>query len=398
MTESNVIQFNHCDYDINLFDIDIKSVEPQSFVDSKTGQTQTYFTGKLLYNGKEPFMLIKGPSYGVQKSDKKKGDDDAPAPVQGMVQLPSAPAKAGPEETRKDKWQIGIKLSEKAPQKEWSPSETTLVNFFDRDLRVIIARVLSKKVEILTKIGSNAIADTQQKFASEMQDPSNAGKYDTQEAQLARFTTILADTLMGKISRKVYRKKKEQKEGAPINLMDMSSQYDETKWPTLYASMQNWISKKTKEEEFGTDYYKFVEGALEADWPKLTHAEAVALGWYEVQAAVKFSDMYFAASIAPQLKCLEIAFMKAIESGGSRHGRLIKAPDSVPRNPRLIQRSAIQPAGAKTEEKGKEEAGAAPAPFVLPQATAPMAFNPATLNNIPGIAALQIPVISNSNN
>lgn len=399
-------ELDHTNYDINLFDIDIGSVEKRTFIDSKTKQETSYFTGRLTYNGSEPCIIVRGPSYGVQKSTRKGEDGDEPEAPQGMVQLPSAPAKNESGELRKEKWQIGVKLSKEPAQKDWTPAEAKLISFFDVEIRMILAHVLAKKIEILNKIGSGAIPDTQQKFAQEMQNPATAGKYTNEAAQMERFKAILADTLVSKISRKVYRKKKEVKEGAQLNFLDSSAQYDETKYPTLYASMMNYISKKTKTEEFATQYFQFVEGTDEVNWPKLTHAEAVNLGWYDVQAVIPFGDIYFGSSISAQLKVSEIVFMKAIENTAGRRPRLIKAAEDVPRNPRLIQRSAIQPAqpGNRIEagEKGKEEA-TAPVPQQI-VAPAPVAFNPGSLGNIPGIGALQMPTvvsahgIANSNN
>jgi hypothetical protein len=325
-------------------------------------------------------------------------------------------------------------LSKLPAQKDWAAQEAALIDFVGTKLRQIVAHVITKRPEILTIIKSNVISDAQQKFASEMQDPSMASRYagmdptTSQAAQMERFKYHLQGCLMSKITNKVYRKKKDApKDGsaAPVNFLDLSAQFDETKFPTLYATIQSFISKKTKTEEFISNYYQFVPDVPEDQWPRLTHAEAVAKGWQTVQLAVRFDKIYFGASIAPQLTAAEVVFKKAIENNLGHKGRLIQAAADIPRNSRLISRTAIQPAGVNNNNNDSNHGQARPetgldfsqqfqsptaafqgAPPMFqqqaPQQQLPsggqpqvMAFDPTGMN-IPGIGALAPPQITSN--
>lgn len=405
---AELVYVDPTNFEIERFDMDPKSVKPQSFKDEKTGKDQTYFTGELLYcdpaDGvfKPPFFLAEGDSFGIGKADgNKKEDGKAPAAVPQFVQLPSAlgPNSAAPGGERKEKWQVAVKLSELPAEKDWKPTEVALINFIDSQLRRILAHVLVKRIDILTTIGSNAINDAREKLMAELKTPQGAA-YQTQELQLARLRVLVEEVLYGKISHKVYRKKKapptgQASGGMSVNLLDASGSYDETKHPCLYAGCMNFIGKQSKKEEFITTYYKFVEGVAEDEWPKLTHQEAVALGWYRVRVACRYDNVYFGASIAPQIKAAEIVMLKAIAGGMGHKGRLIKADPSVPRDKRLISRTPIQPAGGVANNNHVQPEQTGPVGQMPPQIQAPatpMNFDPTALG-IPGVGVLPQPQI-----
>lgn len=381
------VQISPGNYDINLFDIDPMSVSERKFTDQKTGKDNIYYTGVLLYDGKVPTFIVEGDSYGISKGDDKdkaaaKGAvGAAPPAVAGMVQLPSAAPnqKEGGEGASRDKWQVSIKLSEKAHPKEWTDAERAMITFIDDDLRNILAYVLAKRVDILGTIKSNVIVDAQQDFSQENQP----GRFPNEAAMLARFTEIVRSKVKSKVSHKVYRKKKTQKPGETVNFMDAASQYDETKHPTLYAGIKSFVSKKTNVEEFSTKYYQWVKGAPEEDWPKLTHHEAVAKGWYRMEVGVRFDNVYFGSSIAPQLKVEECVLKTPIENKSGLAGRMIRAGADVKRDQRLISRTVIQPAGATPSQPIPQTNGfsqpsnATPGQFVPPTATTTMQFQPA---------------------
>ncbi len=398
---AELVQVDPFNYDIDRFDIDPKSVKPQSFKDEKTGKDQTYFTGILLYCDptdniyRPPFFLTEGDSYGIQKADENKKDTAVKPVLPQMVQLPSALAPGAQTSTdgKREKWQVSISLSAKPAEKDWTKEEAHLISFIDSQLRRILAHVLVKRIEILQTIGSKAIDGAREALGKEMQQ--NPGKYNTQEAQLSRMKEMIEDLLYNTISRKVYRAKKKaapEAPGAPggMNLLDASAGYDETKYPTLYSSIPSFLNKTTKTEEFVSRYYKFVDGEPEENWPQLTHPEALALGRHRVRVANRFDNIYFGASIAPQIKAAEVVFLKAISGGLGHKGRLIKAGPEVPRTPHLITRTAIQPAGANNNNR--PELGA-PQQNFQPAASVSMAFDPNALAGVPGIGGLPAPQI-----
>lgn len=393
---AELVQVDPFNYDIERFDIDPKSLKPQSFKDEKTGKDQTYFTGTLLYCDptdnifRPPFFLVEGDSYGVQKADenRQKGPD-AKQVLPQMVQLPSALAPgANQTDPKKEKWQVSISLSAKPAEKEWTKEEGQLINFIDSQLRRILAHVLVKRIEILSTIGSKAIDGAREALGKEMMQ--YPGKYADQQSQLARMKELIEDLLYNTISRKVYRAKKKAAADAPgatggLNLLDASAGYDETKYPTLYSGITSFINKTTKAEEFMSRYYKFVEGEPEESWPQLTHPEALALGRYRIRVANRFDSIYFGASIAPQIKAAEIVFLKAIAGGLGHKGRLIKAGPEVVRSPHLITRTAIQPTGVNNNN--------APQQNFQPAAPVSMTFDPNALAGVQGIPGLPAPQI-----
>ena len=398
-------------YDINLFDMDAGSIKP--------GREGGTFYGTLTYDGKVPFFLAEGDTYGIQKAQSQKEREEAknktPKLPSAIVQLPSAIEAAGDneeKEAKRDKWQVAIRLSAQPAQNDWTEPESKLIDFIDNGIRKILAHVLAKRVDILNKIGSNVITDAQERFRAEMLDPTIAAKYPDQAAQMARFQQIIVDILPGKVSRKVYRKKKDKKESVPMNLMDAGAAYDETKYPTLYSTIQSIRDKQSNKEVFLTKYYKFVDGVPENEWPTLSHEEAIDLGWYRDNVANRFDSVFFGTSISPQIKAAEIVFLKAIGGSMGHKGRLIHAAPEIPRNSRLVTRSAIQPAGApmspvaSLQQQAEAVASvpavvaANPAPVSSSPAEitgAPAAFDPSALAGVPGITAAPPTVVSHVN-
>lgn len=406
------VDMENCNDD--LFDIDIGSVSERKFKDPK-GNEQIYYNANLTYDGKPPFFLVEGDTYGIQKGDsidKAKGGEGAPVPaLPGMIQLASAkvaPAggTGGEGGGDKDKWQIATKLSEKPAEKDWTDAEKKVISFINDRLRRILAKVLARKYAILQKVGSNIILDAQTQLQQDAQRPEVQAKFaGLQGEQLNAaynqyFTEILERILYSKISRKVYRKKKKaDKEGATFNVMDSSAQYDETKWPTLYAGIQSYFNKQTHLEEFNTQYFQFVEGVPETEWPRLTHQEACSKGWQRIQQGIRFDKVYFGGnSISLQLKVAEAVLKRAISSGMGHKGRLIKAGPEVKRDARLIKHTAIKPVGSNNNDNNsKEEDNPHRDPLRNPLASsqqfnteAPSQFDPNT------IAGLGIPGISDT--
>jgi len=389
MTELVQIDINN--YDINKFEIPIESVQKRSFKDAKTGKDTNYFTGTLMYDKKLPYICLCTATYGIGKANDKDQDaakggtgDAAPPMIAGLVQLPSAstPKAEGENTKEKIKWQISHKLTEKPAPKDWTPTETRMINFLDDDLRTIIATVIAKNVDILQKIGSNVIADTQQQFQQENQP----GRFADQDAMMARFSEIMRNNVKSKVSRKVWRKKKEQKEGEKIDLMNPTSQYDESKNPGFFPGIISYVSKKTGLEEVSTKYYQWVEGLPESEWAGVSHADAINKGWYYMENAIRLSDMYFGSSIAPQPKVIEAVFKTPIESNTGHKGRLIKAGPEVKRDARLISRSVIQPAGSGVTQTpvvhpGQVQTFQAPPPSSPSQPRLPQ-FDPSQLQNV----------------
>lgn len=393
------------------YDINPSSIKSKKFFDAKSGKDSFYFTGVLTYRDpkdnmpKPPFFLVEGDSYGVQKGggqakDNKAGDAALGGGVPGMIplgggfpQMAGMPGQqpqygqpqqqgqqgqAGPDGEGKDKLQIAIQLSEKPAEKDWTPRERAIIEFIDTTIRRIICHVLCRQVNIVNQVCPNVVIAAREKFEQKFQ---LNGQQPNQE-QMAYFQEALKDALYGKISRKVYRKKKDTtKQGAAFNPLDGSSQYDETKFPTLYAGIPSFVDKITKAEKITkTVYLQWVADVAEDDWPKLTHAEALAKGSQHVQVGVRYDDIYFGASIASQPKAAEIAFMRATQGGGLHKGRMIRAPDGVKRDQRLITRSNIEPAGGSVEQ---HSGGIEP---VNPLNSGVLReFNPTMLGSVPGI-------------
>lgn len=390
-------------YSLDDFDMTLASVKEHKFKDPN-GADQRYFDGDLTYKGLPPYFFIEGDTYGVQIADAKKKDDASAAPSMpvAMVQLPSAagPNAAAPD-VKKQKWQIAVKLAQQASPAQWTDIEKRTIDFINDGLRRIISHVLSKRIEILQKIGSNALSDAQERFRSDMSDPVTAARFPTQEAQVERMRILVRDTLYSKISRKVYRKKLEAAKGTSVNLME-AVKYDETKHPMLYAPIISSIDKNTKQETFTTTYYQFIEGKEEHEWPRLTHSEACEKGWYRMQLATRFDKVYFGATISPQPKFCEVVLLKPISTGQGHKGRLIKAPATVPRNTKLISRSAIQPGGEGNTVAASLDPtlahGIAPVAFSVAGMQAQpttMAFDASSLAGIPGIGQLPLPGSAN---
>jgi hypothetical protein len=308
----------------------------------------------LKYRGQEPFFVIEGNSYGIQQGNDNK-DEEKPAEMSaptGMVSLPSA-AKKEEEGGKKEKWQLSVVMTEKPAPKDWTKDEAQRIDFVDNRLRRILANALSRRVDIISKVVPTVIVSAQQKLMQEIGAfPQNFYHTDPQQAEIlkaARFQSIISDVILDKITKKVYRKKKDQKEGGQINYMDPNAIYDETKYPTVYSTIQSFVSKKTKKEEYFTKYYKGDKEIAETEWKSLSHAEAVALGSHTVEAGIKCSDLFFGGNgtISLQLKAAEVVFYKAIQLGSMGHkGRLITNTNpEIKRDVRLVTRTAIQPVG-----------------------------------------------------
>jgi len=338
-------------FDDNDFEIDDTTIKSNEFT-GPDGKKQVYFTASWKYKGQEPCFIEKGSSYGIQKGDDKpEGEGGAtPAAPPGMVQLPSAPKNG---DKKKEKWQVAVIMTKKPAPKDWTLDEAKKIDFLENGLRRILARVLTRRMEIVQKTCPNIIVEAQKKFLKDIQEnPQSyiaATETDVNILKAQKFQAILCEAIYDKITKKVYRKKKEQKEGAPINFMDPNAIYDDTKYPTLYSTIQSFISKKTKEEVFVTQYYKGDEKLPETEWKTLSHAEAAALGSHVIEAAVKYGDIFFGGNgtISIQLKAAEVVFFEAIQLGNIGHkGRLITNtnPD-VKRDTRLVTRTPIMPVG-----------------------------------------------------
>jgi len=248
--------------------------------------------------------------------------------------------------------------------------------------------------------------------------PQNFYHTDPNQIELlkaSRFQAIISDVIYDKITKKVYRKKKDQKDGAQINFMDANAIYDETKYPTLYSSIQSYISKKTKKEEYVTKYYKGDKELLESEWKSLSHAEAVALGSHTVEVGVKFSDLFIGgnSTISIQLKAAEIVLYKPIQLGAMGHkGRLIvNTNPEVKRDQRLVTKSPIVAVGNNNnipqqpqmvqmgvpvdtsllQQQYQQQAQQQQQYVANDQAAATGVFNPNTIAGIvPGIGGVQV--------
>lgn len=391
--------------DYDRYDIDPSTIKSKKFFDKKAGKESFYTTGTLLYRDprdnlfKPPFFLVEGDSYGLQKGNgnKEQPKDGAAPAIPGMIPLgqpfppmanlpgqqqPGAPA-AGAEGGDKDKWQIAIQLSEKPAERDWTPKEKGVIDFIDTLIRKILCFVLCKRIEIVNKVCPNVVIAAREQFQERHQVPN--GQAPSPE-QMAYFQEVLKDKIYGKISRKVYRKKLEQKkEGSAFNPLDASGQYDDTKFPTLYAGVPSFVDKATKVEKFTkTVFLQYLPDVSEEDWPKLSQAEAVAKGAQHVQVGVRFDDVYFGASIASQPKAAEVAFMRATQGGGMHKGRMIKAPEGVPRNTRLITRTNLGSDGGAPVASA-EAGGIEP---VNPLNSGVLReFNPGLISSVPGIGS-----------
>lgn len=383
-------------YDENDFDISPASIKEQEFTDPK-GQKQKFNNGILTYKGLEPYFIAEGNSYGIQKGQKEGEEDGKTAnPPPNMVQLPSA---AGKKDDKKEKWQVSVTMSKKPAPKDWTPEEAQKIDFLENKLRKIVAGVLARRLDILQKVNPNIIIEAQQKIVAEIQ--KEPAKFPDQTTQALRFNEIIRDLCESKLTKKVYRKKKKAQEGAssaPINFMDLSSQFDETSYPTLYASIISYVDKKTGEENFVTKYYQGDKKIEEKEWKELSHAEAVAAGPHSMEVATRFGNVYFGAQMSVQLKAAEVILFDKIESKMGHKGRLVRAPADVKRDPRLITRSAIQPPGSAqndnnhfTQETIPQNAQLTAQLQMADQNRAAGVFDPSTLQGvIPGIGVAQL--------
>jgi len=378
MTE--LVLIDPTNYDPALFDINIASIEGRSFKDDK-GQTVTYHNGVLTYDGRPPFFLKEGDTYGIQKAGNKKEEGHhANTSVQGMVQLPSTNPNA---KKKRDKWQVAMKMTENAAPSDWTDKEQRLIDFVDKDLRNIIANILTNKLQMLQKVMPNVIIAGQEAFDKEKSENPTIGQLD-QAGQFAKLKEHIKSQTLSKISKKIYRKKKkEEKEKGQFDLLNANSQFDETKHPMIYANLIHYPNKTTKKEEFITKFYQFKEGIPENEWPELSHAEAVAKGWQRMECAFRFDALYFGSTISTQLKAAECVLKKDISSGLGHKGRLIKARGDIKRNQRLVTRSAIQPAGVQNSNNAPVES--TPTQTIDSLAMSQV-FNPSALDNIPGLA------------
>lgn len=327
-------------YDIDKFDIDPASLDIRSFT-APDGEDITTIYVDLTYGGQPPFFLVEGDSYGVQKANNKNdaNSQQANTSVEGMVQLPSTQKT----NKKKVKWQTAIKLSEKPAEKDWTDEEKRMIEFIGVDVRKIIATILSRpeRIVILQKVIPKILEEAQRKFQEEAaQDPS---KYPDQETQLGRIRQLIYSEVMGKISNKVYRKKKKPTEGQQVNLLASAVQYDQTKHPTLYSNLMHYTDKTSKEEVFITKFYQYEEGVDENQWKELTHAEVVAKGWQRFEEGIRFDKIFIGNTISPQMKIAELVCKKDISGGMGHKGRLVRARGDIKKNQRLVKRSAITP-------------------------------------------------------
>jgi len=389
MTELIFVDPNN--YDINRFDIDPASIDIKTFP-GPDGNDITNIYGTLTYEGKPPFFLIEGDSYGLQKANNKDDDtQQANTSVQNMVQLPSN-QKA---KKKKDKWQTAVKLSTKPAEKDWSDKERRLVEFISVDIRKIYATVLSRpeRIQILQKVNHKILEEAQRKFQEEMaHDPS---KYPEQDSQLARMRQLIYVEVMGKVTNKVYRKKKKPSEGQQVNLLASAVQYDETRHPTLYVDMIHFTDKQTTKENFITKFYQYEEGVPESQWKELTYLEVIKKGWQRFEEGIRFDRIWMGNSISPQLKAAEVVCKADIQGGMGHKGRLIRARGEIKKNQRLVTRSTITP--VKTTMNSNDNNNT----FSLDQSqmnhahnvdqnTANQVFDTSALTNIPGIQVPQI--------
>lgn len=403
LSDFSVVDINN--YDINAFDMDQSSVKKHTVKDEK-GKDTTFWNGTLTYHGKIPLLIVEGDTYGVQKEDenkkKKDGDDNSAInipgaiPLPNIVQLPSALSAApqgGSGSTgtdayvRKTKYQIGMQLSARPEPANWTPEEARLIDFLENDMRRILAHVLVKKLPILTMIGAAVIGDAQKQLVEDMRDPSKAPTLANSDAQMAHFQKLLQNLLMGKIARKAYRKKKDAQPGAAFNLTDVNSQYDETKYPMLYASIMNYNDKTTKQEVVTTTYKKFEPDMSPDQYPSLTHAEAVAMGNYHIQEAVRLDKTYFGASYSSQLQVGNAVFVYPVAGGGPKNTKIVMPAPVIKKDARLVQRSAVQPGqGGNAPTVPISSGNPAPQVHAALPVGAGLAFDPSSLAGIPGLS------------
>lgn len=409
--ESAFVLIDPKNYDINKFTMDPASLKEQSFTGEK-GENISYYNGTLKYDGKIPFFSIEGDTYGVQKdSDKnKKGKKDGetalpkgamPLPVisqlpPGLGAAPSQPVQTlGPDgkpiPKKKEKCQVAFILTEKADPKQWTQAEQDFIRFLETDLRKILATVLVRNINIVSTIAPSVIPEAQRKIQEEMMDPEKRKNLMDTASQQARFAQIVYDLVYSLTVGKAYRQKKKAPPGETlkIDIMDPNSQYDLTKFPSVNATIMNYIDKDTKEEVVSTVYQKYVDGVDPSQFPFLTHAEALALGRYRFQGGIRLDKTYLGTkSISSQLQVGRLLALNPIASTSSSNTGISMPVPVVKKDSRLVQRTIIQPGGGSAPLNGVPYG--APPPVGAP---ANGGFDPAAaFAGVPGFGGL------NSNN
>ncbi len=409
-TLSDFVPIDINNYNIDDFNMDPTTVKKQTIKDEK-GKDTTYWNGTLTYKGKIPILIVEGDTYGVQKEDsnknKKKDEEGGGSSIPGAMPLPSlailpsALSPAGPAGapggtetyTRKTKYQIGLQLSARPEPANWTPEENRLINFLENDMRAILAHVLVKNLQtILVVIGATIISEGQKQLMEDMSDPSKAQLLSTPDGQMKHFSQILQKLLMSKIARKAYRAKKKAQPGAAFSITDVNSQYDETKYPMLYASIMNFVDKTTKQEVVTTTYKKYDADLTPDLYPSLTHEEAVAMGNYHIQEAIRLDKTYFGASFSSQLQVGNAVMVYPVSGGGAKNTKIVMPAPVIKKDMRLVQRSAVQPGQGGN---APTIAVSQPAP-VQQQASFQVggvsAFDPSSLSGVPGLGGLPPPV------
>lgn len=343
MTELTFVDINN--YDINKFDIDPKAIDTYSFIDSKGTKVENNY-GSLTYNGLPPYFVVEGDSYGLQVANKNEDNPTANNSVGGMVQLPPT---NNTTTKKKDKWQTSLKLTIKAPEKEWTDAERRMIEFISIDIKKIYAHILTRpdRLSILQKASPKIIHAAQETFQTEM--TTDGHKYPDQQSQLIRMTQLIKNQIINKTSNKVYRKKKKAPGGDEVNLLTSTVEWDETKHPTLYVDMAYYQEKvngkPTGKDIFITKFYQYEEGVPEDQWKELSYQEVARKGGQRFEEGVRYDRIWFGAdSMAPQLKAAEVVCKKDISMSGLGHtGRLVRAKGEIKKNQKLIHRQQISP-------------------------------------------------------
>jgi hypothetical protein len=394
------------------------SFQSHTFKDKETGQDNTYYTGKLTFDGLAPYFTAEGPSYGLQASNSKKDDKNDIESKKDFTVLPdkvnavdlgqagaeygtsvSAVKKEKGEYIRKTKYQVPIQLTKEADPEKWTPAEKILINFINDGLRKIYAAVIARNPTILNLVGSKIVDTVQEQFAEKLQEPGAAELYPDQNAQGVLFSQLVNKCVYTAVVKKVYRKKKKVAEGQALNPME--SPFDPTSHPAVYASSKNYVNQETGQEVFMTKFYQQIPDTEEIE---LTGEQAKAYGRCVANAGINFGEGYFGAQISPQLVLGEVILKEKIVGSGGYTGRMIR-PTTTARDPKLVKAVSVQPknsAGPATLQMPMPNAApitpiaqvAAPIMPTPVQVAGPQSFDPASFNmapsqNLPGVEIAQ---------
>lgn len=377
-------------YKLSDFTVPPTSVKPHEFMDK--GQKNVYHTFNLLYKGKPFYILVGGISYGIGAKNKKGDEESAPgSAIPGMVSISQAPANAnnnnaGSEEEKAEKYQIAFQLTDKPAPNNWTPEEVEMINFLSDGIRQILGDALARETNVINQINPTILADAAKQLKSETTDPANAGKFVTDEARFARFKEITKSVIMGKATKKVYRKKNKAAPGAESNamsFMDENASYDISSFPSCYGDVVMYKKKGSDVVDHKTKYYKSVEGLPEDDWPEMTFDELMAIKGFKGEGGLRLDTVFAGANgvISIQSKWGEIVYEKSVAMGGFGHsGRMVRARGPVVRDPALRAASTAITAGAD----GKNVLVQQPmmAPPMQQQMSAPV-FDPTQIPGLP---------------